>query len=80
MENRQERLQATNELFPDQEAEALITNQGIINVCAEIKEVGTTTHDEWYGDLRNTGPTLDKWYDHVVAPRSTRVTRRQDKA
>ena len=33
-----------------------------------MEEVGTTTHDEWFGDLRNTGPTLDEWYDHIVSP------------
>ena len=36
------------------------------DAIAEINEVGTTTHDEWYGDLRNNTPTLNKWYDHVV--------------
>ena len=55
-------------MFSDHEAEAHITNQDIIDISTKIEEVGTTTHDEWYGDLRNTGPTLDKWYDHAVAP------------
>ena len=46
VENRQERLQAARELFADQEAEAHIANQGVIDTAAEIKEIGTTTHDE----------------------------------
>ena len=56
-----------------------IANQGIINICAKIEEVGTTTHDEWYGDLRDTGPTFDEWYKHDVAPKiheSNKETRR----
>ena len=37
---------------------------------AAIKEIGTTIHDEWYGNLRNNGPTFEKWYNHVVDPES----------
>ena len=40
-----------SELFTDQEAEAHIANQGIIGVVAKVEEIGTTTHDEWFGDL-----------------------------
>ena len=33
-----------------------------------MAEIGETTHDEWFGDLRQ-GPNLDGWYDHAfVAP------------
>ena len=39
-------------------------------IAAEIEEIGTTTHDEWYGNLRDIGLTLDKWYEHVVTPES----------
>ena len=46
VENRWERLQAANELLADQETEAHIANQGFIDICAEIEEVGTTTHEE----------------------------------
>ena len=42
----------------------------MIDIEAEIEEIGTTTHDEWYGNLRNSAPTLDEWYDHVVTPKS----------
>ena len=54
-------MQAASELFANQEAEAHIANQGVIAIAAEIEEIGPTTHDEWYGDLRDTGPTLDEW-------------------
>ena len=37
-----------------------------------MAEVGTTTHDEWYGNLRQ-GPNLDGWYDHVVSPRAQTI-------
>ena len=37
-----------------------------------MAEVGTTTHDEWYGDLRQ-GPNLDGWYDHVMSPRAQAI-------
>ena len=72
MYNRRERLQMANELFADQEAEAHITNLGIIDICAEMAEVGTTTHDEWYGDLQPS-PTLDTWYDHIVPPQAQAI-------
>ena len=48
--NRRERLHTANKLFADQEAEAHITNLGINDICAEMVEIGTTTHDEWYGE------------------------------
>ena len=39
-------------------------------MCGEMAEVGTTTHDEWYGDLRQ-GLNLDGWYDHAfVSPQA----------
>ena len=57
--------------------EAHISNQGAINISAEIKEVGTTTHDEWYGDLRDTGPTLDEWYDHVKATKINKASNKE---
>ena len=37
VENRRERLQAANESFVDQEREAHIANQGIIDVCARAQ-------------------------------------------
>ena len=67
--NCREKVQAANELFADQEAEAHISNLGVIDICAELTEVGTTTHDEWYGNLQQ-GPSLNGWYDHVVAPQA----------
>ena len=32
------------------EAEAHIKNQGVIDIITEIDEIGTATHDKWYGD------------------------------
>ena len=69
MTNYRERLQTANKLFADQQAEAHITNLGIINICAEMAEIGTTTHDEWYGNLQPS-PPLDTWYDHIVSPQA----------
>ena len=46
-------------------------NQGVINIIAKINKVGTTTHDEWYGNLRNNTLILNKWYDHVVVDKSS---------
>ena len=46
VENRQERLQAARELFETNVAEAHIENEGVVEIIAEINEVGTTTHDE----------------------------------
>ena len=46
VENQRERLQAAQELFATQEAEAHIKNQGVVNISAKIKKVGTATHDE----------------------------------
>ena len=65
VENRRERLQAASELFANQEAEAHIANQGVIDIADVTEEIVPTTHDKWYGDLRDTGPTLDKWYDQL---------------
>ena len=73
MENQREYLQAAWELFASQEAETHIENQGVIDISAKIEEVGTATHDEWYGDLRDTAPILDEWYAHVRAPKSTKA-------
>ena len=56
MTNRRKRLQKANELFSDQEAKAHINNLGIVHICAEMQEVGATTHDERYGNLQ-TSPT-----------------------
>ena len=67
--NKTERIQVASKLFADQEAEAHIANQGIINVVAEVEEIGTTPHDEWFSDLRNNSPTLNKWYNHLVQPK-----------
>ena len=69
MSNRREKLQPANKLFADQEAEAHITILGIIDICAEMEEVGTTTHDEWYGNFQPR-PTYDTWYDHVDSPQA----------
>ena len=46
MSNQRERLQTANKLFTDQDADAHITNLGIIDICAEMEEVGTTNHAE----------------------------------
>ena len=46
-------------------------NQGVINIIAKINEVGTTTHDEWYGNLPDITPIHDKWYDYVVADKAS---------
>ena len=48
------------ELFATTEVEAHVCNQGVINTIADINKVGTTTHDEWYTNLYNNNPTLDK--------------------
>ena len=73
MSNQRERLQAVREPFETDVAEAHIDNQGVIDIIAEIDEVGTTTHNEWYGDLCNTDPTLDEWYDHAKAPKFNKI-------
>ena len=67
--NNRREIHTANELFADQEAEAHITNLGIIDICTEMAEIGTTTHDEWYGDLQPS-PTLDTWFDHIVSPQA----------
>ena len=77
--NPREHIQAARDLFATKEAKAHIANQGVINLIAEIDEVGTTTHDEWYGDLRDTAPSLDEWYDHVKATPSTKVSDEETK-
>ena len=74
MLNWQELVQAPQKLFATTEAEAHMCNQGVIDIIAKIDEVGTTTHGEWYGDLCNNIPTLEKWYHHVGAKASNDKT------
>ena len=54
MSNRREEIQAARAMFAIEEAEAHIENQGVIDIIAEIDEIGAATHDEWYGDLHDT--------------------------
>ena len=77
MENRRKKRQTANKLFADQEAETHIHNLGVINICAEIQEVGATTHDKWYDDLW-PGPTYNNWYDHLVFTQA-RVSEKETK-
>ena len=65
MKNRRERLQTANELFTNEEAEAHITNLGIIDICAEIAEIGTTTHDELYGINITEANKLQFYTEHL---------------
>ena len=60
-------------LFATQDAEVHIENKGVIDISAEIKEFGTTTHDEWYSDLRDTIPPLDKVYNYVKTPEFNKI-------
>ena len=72
MTNKQERIKAASELFADHKAEAYIANQSVIDIVAEVEEIGITTHDERFGDLRNNSPTLDKCYNYLVEPESNK--------
>ena len=70
--DQKEKLQEERDLLATAEARAHIFNQGVYNVITKIDEFCTTTHDEWYGNLRYQTPTLDKWHDHMAVKKATK--------
>ena len=64
--DQKETLQEKQDCLATAEAQAFIPNQGNYDIIAKINDIGATTHDKWYNNLRNRTPYPDQWHYHVA--------------